>query len=62
MSDLRFDQICRWSEIKIEILRKYAAAYAKVLAKQPQLKFSYIDAFAGPGKHLRKHTGEQVEG
>jgi three-Cys-motif partner protein len=58
---LKFDEIGSWSEIKIEIVRKYAAAYSKVLAGQP-LRYSYIDGFSGPGEHRRKHTGEPVMG
>jgi three-Cys-motif partner protein len=58
---LHFDAVGRWSEIKIEILRKYVAAYSTVLAKH-RLHRVYIDAFSGPGEHRRKHTGEHVEG
>ena len=57
---LKFDEIGSWSEIKIEIVRKYAEAYSTVLAKH-RLRYSYIDGFR-PGEHRRKHTGEQVMG
>jgi hypothetical protein len=46
-----FDQIGNWSEINLEIIRKYAAAYSTILSKQRGLHHVYIDAFAGPGVH-----------
>jgi three-Cys-motif partner protein len=55
-----FDQIGYWSEIKLAILREYAAAYARVL--KGKLKFDYVDGFAGAGEHLSKTTGEHVPG
>jgi three-Cys-motif partner protein len=58
---LKFDEIGSWSEIKIEIVRKYAVAYSTVLAKH-RLRHCYIDSFSGPGEHRRKHTGEPVMG
>ncbi len=59
---LKFDEIGICSEIKIDIIRKYASAYAKVLRAQKKLTCAYIDAFAGPGRHIRKGTGESIEG
>jgi three-Cys-motif partner protein len=57
-----FDQIGNWSEIKLEIIRKYAAAYSTILSKQRGLHHVYIDAFAGPGVHIAKSTGKFVRG
>jgi len=59
-----FDQIGYWSELKLEIVRKYAAAYSQVVATQlkPSFHHVYIDGFAGAGKHISKTTGEFVEG
>jgi three-Cys-motif partner protein len=37
-----------WTNTKLEILRKYLSAYAKILKNTP-FKFAYIDAFAGTG-------------
>jgi three-Cys-motif partner protein len=37
-----------WTATKLEVLRKYLSAYAKILRKTP-FKFAYIDAFAGTG-------------
>jgi three-Cys-motif partner protein len=61
---LKFDEIGYWSEIKLEIIRKYAAAYSTILSTRtrPRLKHLYIDAFAGAGIHLSKSTGEFVRG
>jgi len=58
----RFDEIGYWSEVKLDILREYAAAYSAILAKQQELYHVYIDGFAGAGIHIRKATGEFVLG
>ena len=57
---LVFDTIGAWTEIKLEIIRKYASAYSKIMASR--FYHIYIDAFAGPGKHISKETGEPVKG
>ncbi|MEZ5313757.1 MAG: three-Cys-motif partner protein TcmP [Thermoanaerobaculia bacterium] len=57
-----FDEVGRWSEIKLEILRKYAAAYSTILDRQPALSHFYIDGFSGPGVHISKERGEDVAG
>jgi three-Cys-motif partner protein len=65
MSDqFQFDRIGYWSEVKLEILKKYAAAYSTILAaqKNPPLHHVYIDAFAGAGVHLSRATEEFVPG
>lgn len=63
---LRFDEINYWSEIKIEIVRKYAAAFSAIItaqgAKGIPLMHVYIDGFSGAGEHLSKTTGEMVPG
>jgi len=60
---LRVDEIGYWSEVKLEIVRKYAKAYSTVLAAQPLIRgHLYIDAFAGAGTHVSKRTGEMVSG
>jgi len=61
VSDLVFDEIGYWSEIKLEIIEKYGAAYTSILQKQ-KLKKYYIDAFCGPGVHVSKESGEPVAG
>jgi len=62
-----YDEIGIWSEVKLAIVKEYAAAYSKILdANRRQsarsLRWLYIDAFAGPGVHLSKTTGEVVDG
>lgn len=37
-----------WTDDKLERVRKYLAAYTKIMAKQ-KFQFIYIDAFAGTG-------------
>lgn len=60
----RFDDVGRWSELKLEILREYAGVYAKVLGspKNPGFSTFYVDAFAGAGLHISKSTGELIDG
>ncbi|MYC14252.1 MAG: three-Cys-motif partner protein TcmP [Gemmatimonadetes bacterium] len=48
------DEIGPWSEIKLEIIQKYASAYSVILSKKDILSHAYIDAFSGPGFHLSK--------
>jgi len=59
-----FDEIGYWSEVKLDIVREYAAAYSTVLSAQqnPSFRHIYVDAFAGSGYHLSRTTGEFVEG
>src|SRR5579884_734506 len=61
---LKFDEIGYWSEVKLDIVRKYAAAYSQILSAQarPSLEHAYIDAFAGAGIHVSKQTGQFVPG
>jgi three-Cys-motif partner protein len=56
-----FDEIGYWSEIKLEIVRDYASAYSRILNSK-NLPHVYVDAFAGPGQHISKNTGEFVPG
>lgn len=58
---LCFDEIGYWSEVKLDIVREYATAYATIMANQ-RLRFAYIDGFAGPGFHLAKSSQELVPG
>lgn len=63
-TDLRYDEIGYWSEIKLDIIKEYAAAYSRILSSRtsPNFYHLYIDAFAGAGKHKSKSTGEFVLG
>lgn len=58
---LRFDEIGYWSEIKLDIVKDYAQAYATILAAK-KLHFAYIDAFAGAGIHLARSSKQLVPG
>ena len=59
-----FDEIGYWSEIKLEIIREYAAAYSTILTARdsPRFHHVYIDAFAGAGMHVSRTSGEFVPG
>jgi len=58
------DDIGPWSEVKLDIIRQYAAAYSSILNAQtkPRLRHIYIDAFSGPGIHESRTSGEFVAG
>ena len=58
---MNLDEIGPWSEIKLDILRDYAAPYSRIL-KSNGFHHGYIDAFSGPGLHIRKAGGEEVLG
>jgi three-Cys-motif partner protein len=60
---LQRDEIGVWSEVKLEIIKKYAAAYSTILSRQRAIRgHVYIDAFAGAGTHISKETGESISG
>ncbi len=65
-SILRFDEIHYWSEVKLDIIKEYAAAYTRVLQAQQSkglnLHYAYVDAFSGAGVHISKATGEFIPG
>lgn len=63
MNDVKLDTIGYWTEIKLNILKEYAAVYAKILNKQQFIKhYAYIDAFAGAGHHISETTKKVVDG
>ena len=63
---LKFDEIGYWSEIKLEILRKYAVAFTTIISAQTRKGIAlhpvYIDGFAGAGENISKTTGDTVPG
>jgi len=59
---MKFDEIGYWSELKLDIVKEYAASYSRILSRQPSLQHVYIDGFAGAGLHVRKTTGDFVPG
>lgn len=63
MAKHQLDEIGKWSEAKLDILKDYASAYMKVLANQPVIqRVVYIDAFAGAGAHISRQSGKLVPG
>lgn len=63
MKQPKYDVIGYWSEVKLDIVREYAGAYSRIMSRQRSIKkHIYIDAFAGPGQHISKTTGEFVPG
>jgi len=63
MSAVKHDEVGYWTEVKLDILKNYAAAYSTIMAKQRSIKrHIYIDAFAGAGVHISKNTGNYISG
>ena len=63
MKKVKYDVIGYWSEVKLDIIREYAAKYSIIMNKQSAIKkHLYVDAFAGAGQHISKKTGEFVAG
>jgi three-Cys-motif partner protein len=64
MPNNALDEVGLWTEMKLDIIRDYSAAYSKILSKQSaKIKhFAYIDAFAGPGHHVSRTTKKVIEG
>jgi three-Cys-motif partner protein len=63
---VEYDEIGIWSEVKLAIVREYAAAYSTIMEgtrrdRISRMRWLYIDAYAGPGYHLSKTTGETVD-
>jgi three-Cys-motif partner protein len=54
------DEIGPWSEVKLDLIDKYARAYSMILSKQLKFYHVYIDGFAGPGVNLTRSTGGYV--
>ena len=62
VTDFHIDDIGYWSEIKLEIIRKYATAYSAILTNQRGLRHIYIDGFCGSGVHRSRTSGDLVPG
>ena len=66
MAGVKLDEIGYWSEVKLDILRRYAVEYSRIMTRQkskiPAFRHWYIDGFAGAGSHISRETGEQVLG
>jgi three-Cys-motif partner protein len=57
-----FDEVGYWSELKLEIVEQYGAAYTTAFRNSPNLKKYYIDGFSGAGVHRSKRTKQEIEG
>jgi three-Cys-motif partner protein len=63
MANVQLDEIDYWSEVKLDIVKKYASAYSIIMNKQSSIRdYYYIDGFAGAGIHFSKSTQELVPG
>jgi three-Cys-motif partner protein len=62
-SQVKLDAVGKWSEVKLEIVRKYAQAYTTILTKSTfPLVPVYIDGFAGAGEHESRRSGLIIDG
>ena len=53
MGKAKLDEIGYWSEIKLDIIKKYAKAYSTIISAQQNIQHHlYIDGFAGAGVHI----------
>lgn len=63
---VKLDEIGSWSEVKLDILRRYATEYSKIMAGQkakvPAFRHWYIDGFAGAGSHISRESGDEIPG
>src|SRR5216684_4202909 len=58
---LKPEAIGLWTEIKLQIIREYAAAYTTILKEQSWCRsYAYIDAFAGGGEFVSKEDRERL--
>ena len=55
-SDIKFDEIGTWSELKHEIVKEYAAAYSTISlpSDSGNSALSILNAFSGAGLHLSR--------
>lgn len=60
---VKLDEIGYWSEVKLDIILKYARAYSKIMKSTTFIRgHYYIDAFAGAGVHIAKGSKEPIRG
>jgi len=63
MANVKLDEISYWSEVKLDIVQKYAKAYSTIINKRPNIRrHLYIDGFAGAGVHISRRTQEYIPG
>ena len=63
MHKTNLDEIGYWSEVKLDIVERYAKEYSKIINNDPRIKrHLYIDGFSGAGVHISKQTKEYILG
>jgi len=59
----KIDRIGKWSEDKLDLLKKYLEAYTKIMKNRKWCRgYYYIDAFAGTGKPQAKDEQRFIDG
>jgi len=58
MTEIAFDEVGYWSEVKQDIVQLYSEEYTKILRAQGNLRFAYIEGFSSSGIQVRKGSGE----
>lgn len=61
---LEFDEVGYWSQIKLDLVKKYAAAYSTAMAAQrnPTYELVYVDAIASATVHLSRGSRTYIPG
>jgi len=63
VSNIQLDEIGYWSEIKLDIIKKYAKAYSTIINTKTEIqRHLYIDGFSGAGVHISKRTKNYILG
>jgi three-Cys-motif partner protein len=63
MKKLKLDEVNYWSEVKLDIIQEYAAAYSRIVSAHPEIRrHIYVDAFAGAGTHISKQRQDFILG
>lgn len=61
---LEFDEVGYWSQIKLDIVKKYAAAYSKIISAQKQPSFApvFIDGISIAAVHMSRGSRTYIAG
>jgi three-Cys-motif partner protein len=61
---LEFDEVGYWSQIKLDIVKKYATAFSKITValKNPSFEPVYIDAISSAGVHMSRGARTFIPG
>ena len=58
---IKFEEINKWSEVKLEIINQYAIPYMNIMRGQ-KFKTHYVDGFCGSGIHISREDWSTVPG